>query len=87
MTAVPASIKGVVSEFDRLTAQVLLEAMPAAAIVLDVHGTLIAHNVRAEDLLQGHVSALLGKTIDGPFRMIADRARRATGGEAPTTFE
>ena len=74
-------------EFDRLTAQALLKAMPSAAVVLDAAGTLIAHNVPAVDLLQTHVLAVVGKPIEGPFRIMAERARRMTGGDAPASFE
>ena len=87
MTAMTATPAPTVSDFDRLTAQALLEAMPFPAIVLDSAATLIAHNTRAEELLQNDVVTVIGKTIDGPFRMMADRARRTAGLEAPTRFD
>src|SRR5437763_736940 len=87
MNAAPAPARATRSAFEELGAQILLDAMPAAAVVLDAQGALIAYNERAEDLLPGHPSALLGKSIDGPFRMIVERARRAGTPETPVHFE
>lgn len=74
-------------EFDTLTAQALLDAMPSGAVVLDAAGTLIAHNARAVDMLESHVLAVVGKPIEGPFRLIAERAHRMTGGNGSVSFE
>lgn len=74
-------------DFDTLTAQALLDAMPSAAVVLDASGTLVAHNARAEDLLQSHVLAVVGQPIEGPFRMMSARARRISEEGAPVSFE
>ena len=85
-TAFAAAVHNI-SDFDRLTARALLEAMASAAVVLDGAGTLVAHNARAEDLLQTHVLAVVGKVIEGPFRMMADRARRMGDGTTSVTFD
>ena len=87
MTVVSASSALTISEFDRLTAMALLEAMPSAAIILDHATILVAHNTRAEELLQSHVVTAVGEIIAGPFRMMADRVRRTAGMESPTWFE
>ena len=76
-----------VSDFDQLTAQVFLESLPSPAIVLDAVSILVAHNARAEDLLHDHAVAVIGKPIVGPFKMIADRARRISGFDAESRFE
>ena len=73
MTTASAVAVQKISEFDVLTARALLEGMPSASVILDAANILIAHNTRAEDLLQTHVLAVVGKVIEGPFRMMADR--------------
>lgn len=64
------------ADFDRLTAQALLNAMPFASIVIDDAGTLVAHNAGAEDLLAGQSAGRIGRAVEGPFRVMVDRARR-----------
>jgi len=75
------------ADFEQLTAQALLDATPSPAVVLDADGILVAVNPRAEELLQSHVVATAGKIIDGPFRMMMDRARHMGGLETPAWFE
>jgi PAS domain S-box-containing protein len=85
VTAVPATPSPADSEFDLLTAQFLLDALPSAAVVLNSDAILVAHNQRAEEFLQGH--AIIGLPIQGPFRLMTDRARRTADIEGSTTFE
>ena len=87
MTTASAVAVQKISEFDSLTARALLEAMPSASVILDSAGTLIANNAQAEDLLQTHVLAVLGKAIEGPFRMMAERAGRSGDLTVPTAFD
>ena len=84
MTAISFSTN---TEFDRLTPRAWLEAILVPAIVLDEAGILLAHNTHVEDLLQHHAAPTLGKAIEGPFRIMADRVRRVAGLETRAWFE
>lgn len=75
MTPTAAAL-ATVNEFDRLSAQALLDAMPFASVILDAEGALVAHNVRADDLLSGPSGNRVGRAVDGPFRVMVERARR-----------
>jgi len=75
------------SDFDRLTAQAVLDAMPSPAIVLEADGTLVAHNARAADFLHNRAVVAVGMIVEGPFRTMRDRARHMAGLEAPARFE
>jgi len=76
-----------VMDFDRLTAQSILDAMPCAAVVLDPASNLVAHNTAARHLLPQSDSSDIGKVIAGPFRMIAERAHRLSGPAGAVSFE
>ncbi len=76
-TTTAATARPPVADFDRLTAQAFLDAMPYASIVLDAGGLLIAHNAHADELLEGVPSDRLGRAVEGPFRVMVDRARRS----------
>jgi PAS domain S-box-containing protein len=90
MTAFSATVSAAspsLSDFDQLTVQAWLEALPSPAIVLDADSVLLASNGRAEELLQSYPASGLGAVINGPFRSMAERVRRIAGIETQAWFE
>lgn len=87
MTAPIAPTASATSDFGQLSAQALLEAMPSPAVIIDEAANLVAHNSRATELLQSYPETAVGKTIEGPFRTMADRVRRTANLDAPASFE
>lgn len=75
------------ADFGLVTGQVWLEALPSPAIVLDADLVLVAANSQAEELLQSDPASKIGAAVDGPFRSMAERARRMSGFEAQAWFE
>src|SRR4051812_11254725 len=59
----------------------LLDAMPAAAVVLTPAGDVVAANGRAEDLLAMPAAAALGRPVEGGFQLFRERAQRNGAGE------
>ncbi len=66
---------------DRIGAIRFIEALPAAAIVVDTTDTVIAANARAEAILGAPVSVAVGRPVDGGYKSFLARARRAAGRE------
>ncbi len=87
MTSRKADSLLTISDFGRLSAQALLNAMSSPAVVLDEAASLVAHNARASDMLHSHAVAVIGKTVEGPFRTMADRLRRIASLDAPASLE
>jgi PAS domain S-box-containing protein len=59
----------------------LLEAMPAAAVVLTQDGVVVAANTKAEDLLAAPAAIVVGKPVEGAFQLFRERALRNAVGE------
>ncbi len=66
---------------DRVSAARFIEALPAAAIIVDEGGDVVAANARAEDILGCAAAAAIGRPVDGAFKLFLDRAIRAAGVE------
>lgn len=66
---------------DRVGAARFLDAMPAAAVIVDAGDMVIAANMRAENMLGCAAAAAIGRPVDGAYRLFLDRARRAAGAE------
>lgn len=64
---------------DRTGAGAFLDALPAAAIIVDEGENIVAANTRAEDILGCTAATAVGRPIDGAYKLFLDRARRAAG--------
>lgn len=58
-------------------AAAFLHALPAAGVIVDAEGTVIAANRRAEDILGCAAQAAVGRALQGPYKAFLARARRA----------
>lgn len=66
-------------------AAAFIAALPAAAIILNEGGTIVAANARAEHILGCAAHAAIGRPVDGAYKQFLERARRAAGAD-PTSF-
>ncbi len=67
---------------DRIGAGKFLDALPAAAIIIDEGEIVVAANTRAENMLGCTAQAAVGRPIEGAYKLFLDRARRAAGYDA-----
>jgi PAS domain S-box-containing protein len=67
---------------DRIGAGQFLDALPAAAIIVDESEIVVAANTRAENMLGCPAATAVGRPIDGAYKLFLDRARRVAGREA-----
>lgn len=75
----PSPVAASSSYDDRRGALRFIEALPAAAIVVDATDTVIAANARAEVILGAAASSAIGRSVEGGYKSFLARARRAAG--------
>src|SRR4051812_48785981 len=69
------------------SAQIFLDALPSAAILVDESELIVATNRRAAELIGYNPAASIGRRVDGALRGCLERAARMAATGEERTFE